>query len=887
MSFRRSFCGLVALTSIGVTGVYHSGAQVKRRNPNVTTDPVVKTYPASISTLTGTDFEGFRRTLGDHISCVSKIFSQLPDPINPMKATFNNRHTAYLFHVAEWQPRLLGTFQITEDDWIAYKRVRAGGSCTLVMTGSKKNTTNDPLLYGISNVVFLGINHFKGSPDLNSISLGYDISTTPDTPQYIQDLGSLLYALLGATLPTSTTAATKAGGGPPPPPPPDVLVATAHLTDAPRLPFFINVTLTATLTSLGGLPDAQVGVPYSATVSASGGNGAYTFVVSSGTLPAGLSLDPLSGTISGTPSAASPTPQAITILATDNSGQANRQSIATQIAVHSSVIVKLGSSSSDSGQLESGSVGMPYLSGVTATGGKPPYNYSLKSNLPPELNWLNFSPTTGVISGVPQQVTADMSHLGTPAPKLSFTVSDSTTPSPLTYSFQTTITVGYPLSVTPAPVTAKLSASPKGTAYTVHVQSKGATADTKYSCRECNYYGFTISDDGMLMGTPQKKGVMSIVAKTNGTEKALPIAVDPTASPTAPPETLEMDSVDFTALFGSTTSGQRLDGVTGVPYLIQIRPGGHAYSCPACEDKTDTRTALDNLTVSTSGVISGTPKVSGDFWATLDADGETGAVPIKLVVSQPGLTLSLAGASPTQQNPQNQGSQQGPPSPSAQQPAGQGGPPQKGGKGQQPGGNQGGPANQGNNTQNNTQNNTSSTPQAVKCAFSVGNPCSFSRSIRSDDRELIDFGMAVLVPGPKERVFTNSSSSSVTTHTDVYALLDLFPFFPMVPMNHPLPHFVVGLPVTSQVFHRPIFGVSENISSWTGLERLGFPQVSLFGGVVNMQQRLPKSTGSLVTDRAIKPVFGVELSVSSLVSKIGSAAKGGGSNKGGNSGSGN
>jgi hypothetical protein len=241
----------------------------------------------------------------------------------------------------------------------------------------------------------------------------------------------------------------------------------------------------------------------------------------------------------------------------------------------------------------------------------------------------------------------------------------------------------------------------------------------------------------------------------------------------------------------------------------------------------------------------------------------------------PGLALSLAGGA----SQQNQGNAQGPPSQNGTQPGGANGPSQKGNKGQsQQGGNEnaGGPANQGNNT----QNNTSSASQAVKCAFSVGSPCTFSRTVRSDDREFVDFSMGVVVPGPKERVFTSPTSSSITTHTDVYALLDLFPFFLVSPKNGLPPHFLVGLPVTSQVFHRPIFGVSENISSWTGLERLGFPQMSLFGGVVYMKQQLLTSTGTLVPDRATKAVFGVEVSVSSLVGKIGSAAKGASSKSG-------
>ena len=53
------------------------------------------------------------------------------------------------------------------------------------------------------------------------------------------------------------------------------------------------------------LPGGIVGIPYSATLAASGGTPPYTWSLATGSLPSGLSLDPNSGVISGTPTAAS------------------------------------------------------------------------------------------------------------------------------------------------------------------------------------------------------------------------------------------------------------------------------------------------------------------------------------------------------------------------------------------------------------------------------------------------------------------------------------------------------------------------------------------------------------------------------------------------------
>ncbi len=69
------------------------------------------------------------------------------------------------------------------------------------------------------------------------------------------------------------------------------------------------------------LPDAAVGVPYSQTVTASGGTAPYSYRVTSGALPAGLTLDAASGLISGTPTSSTPATFTITALdATDATG---------------------------------------------------------------------------------------------------------------------------------------------------------------------------------------------------------------------------------------------------------------------------------------------------------------------------------------------------------------------------------------------------------------------------------------------------------------------------------------------------------------------------------------------------------------------------------------
>ena len=63
----------------------------------------------------------------------------------------------------------------------------------------------------------------------------------------------------------------------------------------------LPATLTVTTASL---PNGTQGVAYSQTLAATGGTGAYTWQLTSGTLPNGITLNAATGLISGPPSTA-------------------------------------------------------------------------------------------------------------------------------------------------------------------------------------------------------------------------------------------------------------------------------------------------------------------------------------------------------------------------------------------------------------------------------------------------------------------------------------------------------------------------------------------------------------------------------------------------------
>lgn len=227
--------------------------------------------------------------------------------------------------------------------------------------------------------------------------------------------------------------------------------------------------------------------------------------------------------------------------------------------------------------------------------------------------------------------------------------------------------------------------------------------------------------------------------------------------------------------------------------------------------------------------------------------------------------------------------------PSMSVPSGNGGGPGGGGKGAGKGAGSNGPGGGGQNpsgssAQQPNQQGALPTVTVVDCsALSSSSPCSFNHTFRSLDREYWDFSLAVTVPGVRQTKFsTPANPPTVTTHTDAYAMLDLYPAARWFTKEQAFPHVIVGMPITSQPFYRPAFGAADSLTSWTGLEKRGFPiRIGFFGGVVYMkQQYLTGSPITIAQHRIWKGVFGFEVPVTALASAIKGAASGSQSAKG-------
>jgi hypothetical protein len=175
------------------------------------------------------------------------------------------------------------------------------------------------------------------------------------------------------------------------------------------------------------LPGVTGGQPYSASLAATGGVTPYSWSVTAGSLPPGLTLNSSTGQISGTVGFVAGT-YYITVTVTDSESPANTSTGVLSITVTPAPLVITTTS------LPAATGGQAYTATLAATGGVTPYSWSVTSgSLPPGLT-LNAS--TGVISGTPD-VTGTYSF--------TVTVTDDQSP-PVTATSQTlSITVSGPV----------------------------------------------------------------------------------------------------------------------------------------------------------------------------------------------------------------------------------------------------------------------------------------------------------------------------------------------------------------------------------------------------------------------------------------------------------
>jgi hypothetical protein len=454
----------------------------------------------------------------------------------------------------------------------------------------------------------------------------------------------------------------------------------------------LPLTIASTLVILtSGMPSGTVGISYFVTLSGSGGSPPYIWVATG--LPPGLGLNMSTGLVSGFPT--QPGNFSVNVTLTDASGQtAKAGPFGVTIGAAPPPPVQITTSS-----LPNGTVSVYYAAQIGVTGGAgPPYTFSLTTGatggLPPGLQLSNGgqlqgTPTAngsfsfGVTASDPSNNTASttISITIVPAPLVvttsalsSVTVGASvgiaftatggvpplvfslsgTAPAGTTFSSAgllsgTATTVGsYPftvvvtdsakntgsksftLTVTPLPLTittASLANGQVGAAYAAQFAASGGTPPYTWSGTAGG--GLSVSSSGAVSGTPTAAGTYTVsvtVTDSSGTKATGNFSV------LVNPSTLKV-----------TTSGLPGGALTASYSASLTATGG-------TPPYTWTAGGLPpGITVSSSGVLSGTPTSPGPFTVTVTVKDSTGvsiSASLPLTISAAPVKITTTGISP-------------------------------------------------------------------------------------------------------------------------------------------------------------------------------------------------------------------------------------------------
>ena len=352
-----------------------------------------------------------------------------------------------------------------------------------------------------------------------------------------------------------------------------VVVSHAINTGGQAPPATLAIT-----TANGPLPSGISGVTYSASLTSFGGNAPVIWAVTAGSLPPGLTLDSLTGIISGTPTAAGSFP--FTVSLTDTS--APTPSVAfrnVSITIATPLVITTT-------KLADGVVGVSYTQTLAAIGGDSNYTWRLSSGTLPAGLALSSS---GVISGVPTTVTSGTSFVAQ--------VQDSGTPQQ-TKTQTLSIRIATLLTINTAPT---LPDAIVGAPYSQTLQTGGGTAPFAWSVTSgAPPAGLQLSTAGVLNGTPTAPS-----PTTTFTVQAL----DSGSPSQAASQTLSLHVASPLSIGTLTLPDAR----TGVPYLQSLNFLG---GTGAVTWKVTSGALPAGLVLSPGGVINGTPSVTNTIGST-------------------------------------------------------------------------------------------------------------------------------------------------------------------------------------------------------------------------------------------------------------------------------
>ncbi|MCW0218997.1 MAG: putative Ig domain-containing protein [Prosthecobacter sp.] len=341
-------------------------------------------------------------------------------------------------------------------------------------------------------------------------------------------------------------------------------------------PSALEILTTATL------PFGAINADYSQSLFAAGGTTAYTWSLTSGTLPDGITLS-AAGIVSGSPTQTGTFN--FTAQVTDGTGATLSQAFSVKI----NAVTGLGYTTGAT--LPSGSVGLAYSHGVAVTGGTAPYTHAVTAGSPP--TGLSLA-SNGLLSGTPM------------------TAQTSTFTATVTDAVGATASRNFTVTIDPAGPSINTTTLPNGMLESIYSQALTATDGTPpyvWSLLSGALpSGLALSTDGLISGTPTASGTFNFAVQIQDTtsitaSKSLTLTIDATppiittTSP-APPCVASFEySFAFTSIGGTP------------PYAWNVSEG----ELPT------------GLTMNNSGTISGTPNGTGTFNFTAQVTDNVGA----------------------------------------------------------------------------------------------------------------------------------------------------------------------------------------------------------------------------------------------------------------------
>jgi IPT/TIG domain/Putative Ig domain len=307
------------------------------------------------------------------------------------------------------------------------------------------------------------------------------------------------------------------------------------------------------------LPAAQVAAQYVAAVQARGGTAPYRWSVKQGSLPTGVTLDPTTGNLTGTPGVTGSFP--VTLGVEDSSTQLTATTRSFTIKVSTLQVVITTTS------LPNGTQSTAYSTTLAAANGVAPYNWSMTTGKLPAGLALT---TAGMISGTPTQsgtfnFTTQVTDSSSTTATASFSVNIAATNAPSSSPSASTVQI----------TTSSLPSGAQSTAYSASLAAANGVAPYSWSVAGGQLpAGLALTAGGQISGTPSVSGTFAFSVQatdsSNNTATAsfsiniaganTPVvnAISPSSGPISGGTTVTISGANFasgaTVTFGGTAA---------------------------------------------------------------------------------------------------------------------------------------------------------------------------------------------------------------------------------------------------------------------------------------------------------------------------------------------